>query len=225
MRFKSFVFILAIFLSSCASVPQFRAVAASNDGCLHDSGKQKLRSEEIQALAKSDQLDRQSPMESINWSKVLAQDELRRKRIGEIFGEGCLTSADDYSAAALIYQHGIVPDHYFQAFLWSKKAFELGNSWEGHSIANGIDRYLVSIGYKQIFGTQFSQGSSTKLWCIEPIEESFPESKRVQYLKKNLKESIGDFLKFYNFTQTSDDVPSCNHSLKASPAGTVPGFW
>ena len=57
---------------------------------------------------------------------MLEHDLIRRKRVGEIFGEGCFKTAKDYSAASLIFQHGDTPDHYYQA-LWANRAVELGD--------------------------------------------------------------------------------------------------
>ncbi len=213
-----FVFLI----SGCVSTASIAQTSSVFISCDQDLPRQKLRSQELQAIVSDDQKDRTPP---VDWSQVGPRDEIRRKRVGEIFGEGCFNSASDYSAAALIYQHGTVSDHYFQAFLWSKKAFELGNSWEGHSVANGIDRYLVSTGHRQLFGTQFRQDPNTKLWCIEPIEKTFPDSKRVQYLKMSLEESIKMFLKFYKSTQLPGEIETCRRSLKPSPHGIVPGFW
>jgi hypothetical protein len=216
--------LMAIFTAR-VTLADASAVEASSVGCVNNPPKQRQRSEELQSLAKGDQDDRKLPVESIDWQKVRPRDEARRKRVGEIFGEGCVTSAADYSAAALIYQHGDVADHFFQSFLWSKKAFEMGNSSEGHSVANGIDRYLVSLGHKQLFGTQFSQDPASKQWCIEPIEKSFPESRRTQYLKTNLQGSIASFLNFYKSKQLPTAVQDCDHNLQPSPAGIAPGLW
>jgi hypothetical protein len=37
--------------------------------------------------------------------EMVKNDVLRRKRVGEIFGEGCFSKAQDFAAAALVYQH------------------------------------------------------------------------------------------------------------------------
>lgn len=217
------IYVIPLFLSlltGCASVPHALA-SPSFKNCSDDQQRQTLRSQELQSLVKEDQADRVAP---INWDRVLPRDEARRKRVGEIFGEGCFKTEADYSAAALIYQHGTVPDHYFQAFLWSKKAYELGDASKTWDIATGIDRYLVHSGQKQLFGTQFAQDSKD-VWCIEPIEKAFPDSRRADYLKMTLKESIAFFLKFYNSNQLPGNVRECAHTLKPTPAGTVPGFW
>ena len=56
--------------------------------------------------------------------------------------------AHDYSAAALVNQHGDVPDHFFQTFIWSKRAVELGDLTQKHTTALGLNRHLVNIGPK-----------------------------------------------------------------------------
>ena len=50
-----------------------------------------------------------------------------------------MRTAQDYSAAALIYQHGVVPDHYQQAFIWSNRAIEEGDVKEKQLAALAID--------------------------------------------------------------------------------------
>ena len=87
-------------------------------------------------------------------SIFLENDLARRKRVGEIFGEGCLKTPRDYLNAALIYQHGEVSDHYYQAFIWANRALSLGDDKASQFVALTIDRYLVSIGHKQLFGSQ-----------------------------------------------------------------------
>ncbi|KTD17759.1 hypothetical protein [Legionella jordanis] len=80
------------------------------------------------------------------WLQIRKNDLERRKRIGEIFGEGCINNGEDYAAASLIYQHGDVSDHYYQAFHWALLAKEKGVSKAKYLVALTLDHYLVSIG-------------------------------------------------------------------------------
>lgn len=50
--------------------------------------------------------------------------------------------------------HGEVADHYFQAFYFANKADIQGYKDAKWLKAAAIDRYLVSIGHKQLFATQ-----------------------------------------------------------------------
>lgn len=193
--------------------------------CDEDPAKQQARGAELQILVKADQDDRSVPFGSIDWQSVLPRDEARRKRVGEIFGEGCFKTAADYAAAALVYQHGNIPDHFFQTFLWSKKAVELGDESQKWLMAAGIDRYLVRTGYKQLFATQASIPPGERCWCLDPVEESFPESKRVEYTKRGLAPSLLWINTLNKDKQGCENFGTCRILRKNSPQGTVPGFW
>lgn len=192
--------------------------------CLDDSAHQARRSQELKQLEEQDQADRKGPFESIDWEKVRPRDLERRIRVAAIFAEGCINSAADHGYAALIYQHGDSPGHFYQAFIWANKAVQLGDDSKRWLTAAALDRYLVKSGQKQLFGTQFGMNAA-KNWCLEPLEKSFPEARRFEYLKMNLRESIAIFLNFYSSPLTPEDVQNCSTQLIDTPLGSVPGFW
>lgn len=191
--------------------------------CLFDPPRQKMRSEELQTIVSEDQTDRTPP---INWEAVSPRDESRRKRVGEIFGEGCFKYAKDYAAAALVYQHGNHPDHFFQTFLWAKKSVDLGDSSQKWLMAAGIDRYLINTGHKQLFATQATKHNiNDECWCLEETESTFPESMRITYTKKTLKDQLDWVDSLNNKTKNCMPTPICKRNLSESPSGIVPGFW
>ena len=207
---------------------------AQGDGfaaCLHDPKVQQSRSVELQKVVHADQNDYRKEIEAhpdrpLNTKKLvkMAQSDLqRRNRIAEIFAEGCFKTADDYSAAALVYQHGEVADHYFQAFTWAKKSFELGDASQKSLMALALDRYLVRSGHKQLFVTQADKASGSACWCLNPVEDSFPDSMRLEYRGKTAADGIA-WLKSMN---GANNCPAtyCAQELKPSPAGTIVGFW
>jgi hypothetical protein len=107
---------------------------------------------------------------------IAEEDRVRRKRVGEIFGEGCFKSAADYQASTLIFQLGDSPDHYYQSFIWSNRAFQLGDKNSLQCIALSVESYLVSIGHKQLLGTQAINIKGNKgCYCFQPSEPSVPE--------------------------------------------------
>ena len=223
---KTFLTFFIFLTLGCASTPKAHADTPYLP-CTLDSGRQELRSKELATLVKSDQDDREdwqkkSPSE---FGEVTKRDLIRRKRVGEIFGEGCFRTAADYGAAALVYQHGDVPDHYFQTFIWAKRAVELGDVTQTSLIAKAIDRYLINIGQKQLFGTQADRPGPTEAtcWCLAQIESSFPEKIRKQYRAKTRTE-VFVWLKELNQGKTCPNT-ECTKSLKPSPKGTIPGFW
>lgn len=196
--------------------------------CIEDSDRQTKRSAELQKIEKADQDDR------IDWEKIYSnpkrsaelqrRDEARRRRVGEIFGEGCFKNAEDYAAAALVYQHGNTPDQYYQAYLWFKRAFELGDLAQERMIPMAIDRYLVTIGHKQLFATQSSlDGPDSKCWCLEQVEGKFPDSERSDSNK--LDKALAR-LKELNAKNPSCPSQQCQMKpLKDTPQGIFPGVW
>jgi len=97
--FKKFTLLLAVLLIPISYASEYSL-------CSENKGKQSARSNEIHNIYLADQKDRE------NWNnlsreemfEVQNRDLSRRKRIGEIFGEGCLNSAADFINAAMIYQ-------------------------------------------------------------------------------------------------------------------------
>lgn len=215
-----YLIILQISLLSCAhAAPLIQPV-----GCDQNPKLQGERSAELIKLTEQDQKDRSTPFELTDWNKVNPRDLQRRIRVATIFAEGCFQSSADYASAATIYQHGVTADHYYQAFVWANQAVKLGDKSQVWWTAAALDRYLVKIGQKQLFGTQLSKNTSGK-WCVQSVEPSFPESVRMKYVKFSVKEQIAHTLKGIGSSQAPDQVMDCDLTLKPSPQGTVPGFW
>ncbi len=195
--------------------------------CLNNPTIQSERSDELKKLFESDQREREemgqaNPEDLIHIAK---NDLLRRKRVGEIFAEGCFKTPGDYLSAALIYQHGDVPDHYMQAFIWAKEAVELGEPNAKSLMAVAIDRYLVSVGKKQLCGTQASVvfDSSAPCYCLQPVELGFPDDRRQTECGRSLNESF-EWLASLN---ASNNCPNtyCDQALRKVPKGSIIGFW
>ena len=226
LPFRAFLLHIAFF-SIVIGSSELSAAPDGNMSCTDDKALQEKRSLELLAIVSADQKDRlnwegKSPEEYLKISK---RDKQRRMRVGEIFGEGCFRKAADFASAALVYQHGNVPEHFFQTFLWAKRAVELGDQSQKRLMALGIDRYLVNIGQKQLFGSQASKPdlNPKSCYCLQQVEGSFPESLRQEYLGRSLKDQWL-WLKDMNQGNTCPSQ-ECPATLKASPAGSIPGFW
>lgn len=88
-----------------------------------------------------------------------------------------------------------------------------------------LDRYLVSINHKQLFGTQAIQSTLGSCWCIQPIEDSFPQKLRDEYRGGTNAAYTGlAFLKILN-AEKNCPTTYCDIKLQETPKGTVPGFW
>ncbi|USN48027.1 MAG: hypothetical protein H6626_02755 [Pseudobdellovibrionaceae bacterium] len=212
----------------CSSISKANQDLTDIQPCRQDVPRQKLRSEELQTIVKADQDDRENFNNKTQDElfEMLKRDITRRKRVGEIFGEGCFKDAKDFSAAALVYQHGDVPDHFFQAFIWAKRAVDLGDKSQKHLMALAIDRYLVNIGHKQLFASQASKSNvndPNSCWCMQQIEKTFPEKLRIEGAGKSLTKAF-DWLEELNQGKNCPNT-ECDVELSPSPKGTVPGFW
>lgn len=218
--------LLALSLVSCSS-PSTKNPSTSELPCLQDPVRLKARSDELQVLVNADHDDRENWQKTFSTSNnpVPLRDEIRRKRVGEIFGEGCFSKPEDYAAAALIYQHGNTPDHFFQTYIWSKRGVELGDEKQKHMIALGIDRYLVNIGKKQLFRSQATKPDlkPETCWCLYPVESSFPEKLRKEYDAKSIAKAI-QWLKDLNGEKSCPHLECAVH-LNPTPKGSVPGLW
>jgi hypothetical protein len=220
------VFITAFIFSLVAS-----AIAKDVGAPCSELKVQAKRSAELREIEKADQADRfwaldpngAKPSQAVI-EKMNKNDLRRRMRVGEIFGEGCLKSVDDYKAAFFVYQHGNNPDQYFQAFVWSRQALSLGDDHMKSNVAMAVDRYLVSTEHKQLFGTQAAQ-ISNGCWCIQPIEDSFPEIIRSEY-RGGLNASVTGlvYLKILNKGKTCP-TSYCDTNLLPTPQGSILGFW
>jgi hypothetical protein len=222
--------VLCVLGCSNGEIQQARAQASEASpaqfiSCPNDPQKQLLRSNELQEIVKADHEDRKIPGNQIDWNKVSAADEVRAKRVAEIFAEGCFKSSNDYAAAALVFQHGTVPDHYYQAYLWSKRALDLGDETQKQMVANAIDRYLINLGYKQIFGAQRFRNGPDGCHCLGQTELKFPEKQRMKVCGVSLEQRIISLREENKDNPICEKVLYCETQLKSPPKGMFPGIW
>jgi hypothetical protein len=219
-------------LIGCVVVIVSLPIARADDSqpyknCLEDPARQEARSRELQEIVNADQSDRSAApnIPEGQWPDILNRDLKRRKRVGEIFGEGCFKNSADYAAAALVYQHGDQPDHYFQAYIWSKRAVELGDASQKRLMALGVDRFLVNTGKKQLFASQASRPFDSNCWCLQPVESAFPDAKRKEFNAYSVKEAL-QWIDSLNAGRGCPAATECvNSDLTPTPPGSVPGIW
>jgi hypothetical protein len=217
---------IAIVLVNGAGFAHAKAFDTEVVSCVEHPERQPAKSAELQGIVNADQADRQGPPDKIDWAKVLPRDREREVRVAEIFAEGCFKEAKDYAAAALVYQHGETADHVYQTFVWAKKAVDLGDSTQKWLTVAGLDRYLVRMGQKQLFATQYGKDTNNPCWCLEPVEPTFPDSKRIEWAKLGLDQALERLKSYFNHDQQScNEIQYCHHDLKPTPSGAVPGFW
>ena len=110
---------------------------------------------ELDRLLREDQADRTPAAgTSIDWKVVEPRDRARLARVKEFYAQGQLETGNDFLNAALILQHGTSPQDYLLAHELCVVAISKGA--DGVSLAAASeDRFLMSIGRPQRFGTQY----------------------------------------------------------------------
>ena len=110
----------------------------------------------LEQLYAEDQETRIAGIESpIDIISFIAGDWMRVRKVRRIVAADLLVTSDDYAYAASILQHGENPCDYLQAQELSLKAYELGDKTMLRHSALAEDRYLISIGQLQKYGSQF----------------------------------------------------------------------
>ena len=138
---------------------------------------------EMQALFVADQAARQtitSPrgIDRAFAVKLVAEDEQRRTVARRLLDAGALHTADDYYAAAFVFQHGKTADDYLLAHSLALAAAARGKAEAAWIAAATLDRYLQKIGQKQVFGTQYIAAKDTGP-TMEPYDRALvPDSLR-----------------------------------------------
>lgn len=114
----------------------------------------------------SDQSDRNSsPPDTASIKALVEHDLARIKRTMALLKKDAFADAHSYDAAALVLQHGAVPENQLMARELALLACFRKATYNGMP-ALAEDRYLVRIGQHQRFGSSFSDGS------LLPVEES-----------------------------------------------------
>ena len=109
---------------------------------------------EMTAIFDADQSDRQG-LAKIDWPVVNARDDERRARTKTLLDLGKLRTAGDFYDAAFGFQHGHKAEDFLLAHTFALVAAARGRADATWIAAATLDRYLMNVGQKQIYGTQF----------------------------------------------------------------------
>jgi len=92
---------------------------------------------------------------NISAAEYYRHGDARRAEVRKLLEEGKLTSGEDFSDAALIFQHGQTPEESLFAHVLAVEALIRGGSADKWLAAATLDRYLQAVNRPQIFGTQY----------------------------------------------------------------------
>jgi hypothetical protein len=92
---------------------------------------------------------------NISSEEYYRHGDARRAEIRQLLEQGKITSGEDFSDAALIFQHGQTPEEYLFAHVLAVEALITGGSADKWIAAATLDRYLHAVNQPQVFGTQY----------------------------------------------------------------------
>ena len=159
-----------------------------------------------------------------------SEDTKRRAEVAMIYAEGCLQRAEDFHHAALVFQHGNSPEHYYQAWFFASRAVALGDENAKWLVPRAIDRYLLNTGYKQLFGTNlvtpyiWDSTSEDLFLCLWPVDERLSDQTRADYGIKPLSELREPHIQNEN-SKLNPSTGECSINAKSPPKGMFPGIW
>ena len=93
---------------------------------------------------------------NISAEEYYRHGDARRAEVRMLLAQGKLISGEDFSDAALIFQHGRTPEDFLFAHVLATEGLIHGGSADKWIAAATLDRYLQSINQPQVFGTQYT---------------------------------------------------------------------
>jgi len=92
---------------------------------------------------------------ALSGAAIRKNDDERDGEVRRMLNEGSIRTGTDFYRAALVYQHSGTPEGFLLAHVLATVALSKGNQSALWLSASSLDRYLITIGKKQLFGTQF----------------------------------------------------------------------
>jgi hypothetical protein len=133
---------------------------------------------ELARISQEDQDDRKPGVHGIDWAKVKPRDDARLARIRQLYASGALRTGADWFHAALILQHSSEADDYLLAHEMSVAAVAQGHKEARWLVAASEDRFLMKIGRKQRFGTQYEPADEPGKYRLAPTEPQVTDELR-----------------------------------------------
>lgn len=180
-----------------AATPKAQAAKSSKEACEPALGPMRFgekrdaqTSERMKAFFDADQSSRRGISKHKElWPKLEEEDRARRVEVMTYLENGKLAAADDFYYAALIFQHGNCADHFKLSNQLAEKSMNLGNHDARWLFAASLDRYLMTLGKPQKFGTQYVQNKKSGKWELYPVDPATTDEERAHYDVPSLAET------------------------------------
>lgn len=128
----------------------------------------------LEELFNADQSERAKVLASAAAVEALRQsDAARRKELAELMSRGEVNTSNDLYRAGVIFLHGAEPKDFLTAHRLSTMAALGGHRGSRWLLAASLDRFLMSIGLPQVYGTQFERNEEENRYQLRlPIDDS-----------------------------------------------------
>ena len=133
---------------------------------------------ELARLFQEDLADRKPGLHGIDWAVVKPRDDARLARIRQLYASGGLLTGADWLHAALILQHSNEADDYLLAHEMCMAAVAKGEMDARWLAAATEDRFLMKIGRKQRFGTQYEPADEPGKFRLAPTDPQVTDDLR-----------------------------------------------
>ena len=129
-------------------------------------------------LFAADQAVRQLPV-AVEAVEIVDGDTQRRIEVLGYILQGQIHAPRDLVYAAFVFQHGDCPGHYAFAHRLATFALDVGYDEARWIYAATLDRYLMSLGQPQKYGTQYTweQGA----YKLYPVDPATTDAERAEY--------------------------------------------
>ncbi|MCL5733820.1 MAG: hypothetical protein M1334_04180 [Patescibacteria group bacterium] len=152
-------------------------------------------SDKFKNIYDEDQKDRKEDLYKKNPELAKEKDAQRLMEILEAINSNQLKTPGDYFYAAMVLQHGGETKYYRLAYKFAKKAAEEGYRRQKGEVdplwlaAAAKDRYLMSQGKPQLYGTQFRKDSADSPWYLYEVDLRITDKERAGFHVPPLAES------------------------------------
>lgn len=154
----------------------------------------------LEELYKGDIRDRRNiSFDDNKQLKELAKrDSGRKLQVMKLFSENKLSTAKDFHHASLIMQHGETADDYKLAHQFAEKAVTLGDETARWLYAATYDRWLLSTGKPQRYGTQIIQRDDGEYAVAGDLDPNVTDAEREKWHVPPLSQAVEKFKEKYD---------------------------
>lgn len=177
----TFRFLVFLFIT----VSSLRANTRETSAALVDNAELKRMYEDDQAARKPAYDGK--PIDVLAMSQG---DDLRERRVKEMYFCNELKTGADYYHAAMILQHGLEPDDFLLCHDFSVIAIGKGELRAKWLAAASMDRFLNAIGRPQRFGTQFGMARPGFPVKLRPVDPNITDQLRNEFGVRPLAEQM-----------------------------------